>query len=354
MRILRHKQTHKDPTMIILTNAVSEKTDEGCLKVAYSLVKRIKAKKPDTFVVSYGRVSGLTDRHLVLNKLLLNRKLIELLRTRNELVLYIPFPAKTIATALRTFIVSLCAPGPVGVLLVMKSPMNWLARLLLRLSGVNLIVLSRDAERFYQEILPAERIYYMKTGVDTRKFCPVSPEKARGLKIKYGLDPDRTVILHVGHLNSGRGIGDLLKLNPSYQVLLVVSTLTRHEQETELRQQLLQSTNIKIMDGFIPNIEEIYQLCDVYFFPVEESGHCIDVPLSCLEAASCNKPVITTDYGEMREFIGKSGFYYIKKHDTDCLNRMIEKVLRSKEPDSRAAVMDYDWDRAVDHLLRIH
>lgn len=337
--------------MLILSNGLTEVVDEGFLKVANSLVKRIKKADPTVTVVSYERKSSITDYYLSLNKLLLNRELILLIRKHNDSVLYIPFPAKTLATALRIFILSLLKRKHLKVILVMKSHMNLPARVLLMLSNADLIVLSKDAEVFYQNILPSTRVKYLKTGVDTSKFVPAQPKRMAELKEKYGFDPDRPIILHVGHLKQGRNVGELVKIDKKYQVLLVTSTLTKEERDIDLQEKLLNCPNIRIIDEYIPNIEEIYQMSDIYFFPTKVSGNCIDVPLSCMEAAACNKPVITTDYGEMKEFIGKSGFYFIDENENSDLNRLIERVLCAREHNTRDAVLEYDWNNAIGDLL---
>lgn len=332
--------------MLILSNGLCEKADEGFLKVANSLVKRIKKANPNVTVVSYERESHLTDHYLKLNKLLISGRLLSLLRSNNGSVLYIPFPAKTIATALRIFILSLMQKGRLDVILVMKSPMNHLAKALIKFSGAKIIVLSKDAQIFWADIVGENNVTYLKTGVETKKFTPVTNEQAKQLKTKYGFDSNKPVILHVGHLNQGRNIAHLKNINTDYQILLVTSTLTKDEQDTELKNQLLECKNIKIIDSYIPNIQEIYQLSDVYFFPVKEAAHCIDVPLSCMEAAACNKPIITTDYGEMAEFKGKDGFFFIENFKKDYLNNLIAQAIEANAS-TRQAVLEYDWDKAT-------
>ena len=337
--------------MLILSNGLTDVVDEGYLKVANSLVKRMKAKNPNITVVSYERKSALTDCYLDLNKLFLNRKLISLIRRKKESILYIPFPAKMIATALRIVMLSLFKRGDLKVLLVMTGKMNWLSKVLMKISGANLIVLSKDTEHFYKGFLKEKRVRYLKTGVDTQKFVPVSKEKQTELKVKYGFDPNRPIVLHVGHLNRGRNVGELMKLDPQYQVLLVTSTLTKDEQDLALKQELLACENVKIIDSYLPNIEEIYQMSDVYFFPVLKSCQCIDVPLSCLEAAACNKPIVTTDYGEMKAFKGKEDFYFLDFFDEISLNETVQKALAQKNANTRASVLEYDWDCAGLYLL---
>lgn len=338
--------------MLILSNCLTDVADEGCLKVANSLVKRLKVADGTAMVVSYERRSPLTDIYMELNKFLVSRKLISLLRSRKEPVLYIPFPAKTIATAIRIFMLSCFSPVKPRVILTMMAPYSAIGKALLKMSGASLCAFSKEAADFYGGIVGPERVTYLKTGVDTGRFAPVSPEKARELKIKYGFDPDKKVILHVGHLNRGRNVSQLMKIAPEYQVLLVTSTLTKSEQDTALREELLKCPNIRLIDDYIPSIEEVYQLADVYFFPVVESCRCIDIPLSVLEAAACGKNVVTTDYGEMKQFKGKDGYFFISSFDACELNGLINRAIEETVHDIRQTVLDYDWSHGVSSLSK--
>ena len=126
----------------------------------------------------------------------------------------------------------------------------------------------------------------------------------------------------------------------------MTSTLTKEEADQNLRQELLARSNIRIIDQYIPHIEEVYQLADVYFFPVVESGHCIDVPLSCMEAASCGKPVVTTSYGEMRQLIDREGFYRLDDFSAEVINKTIATAMAGGCY-CGARVADYDWNNAI-------
>lgn len=336
--------------MLILTNCLTETADEGCLKTANSIVKRIKAVQPETKVVSYERRSAVTDVYVKSNKLLLTRDIIKILRKCNQDVLYIPFPARSQATALRIFTLCLFAPKKVKVLFSQITDVSLLAGILFRICGADFIVLSDDTCKKFEPIAGKKRVKRIKAGVQTDKFVPVTPQTAAELKVKYGLLPDRPVVLHVGHLNEGRNVVQLMKISEKYQVLLVTSTLTKDEQDLQLKARLLGCSNIKIIEDFLPEIQEIYQLSDVYFFPVEQEGKCIDSPLSCLEAASCNKPIVTTDFGEMKEFRGKEGFYFIESFESEKLNLLIDKAAASAA-DTRRCVYEYDWSNAISNIL---
>ena len=341
--------------MIILTNGLTDVVDEGFLKVANNFVKKIKSNKKDTIVISYERTSDLADHHLNLNKLLLNKQLKKLVSKKvkeKDTFLYIPFPAKTLATAIRIFIISVLYAKKPNVILVMKNKYNILARTLIKLSKANIIVLSNDSYEFYTDFLPNKRVKYLKTGVDTEKFIPCDSKSKQALKEKYGFDPNVPIVLHVGHLNYGRNVNELLKIDKKYRVLLITSTLTKSEQDEHLKKTLLAEKNITIFEHYIPNIQEIYQMADVYFFPTVEACHCIDVPLSCLEAASCNLPVVTTDYGEMKVFRGKEGFYFIEDFSKQNINSIIDLALIncSESVSSRNSVLEYDWKNLYEYV----
>lgn len=189
---------------MILTNGLTDIADEGFLKVANSLVARLKKSRQDIEIVSYERQSELTDTFIEANKFMSNKAVREVCK-KHEQVLYIPFPTKKWVMALRVYLLSKFAKK-LRVVLVLKSPIGILGKHLLKQSGAGIIVFSRDAADFYSDIVGTERVTYMKTGVDTQKYTPVSAEEASQLKIKYGFDPNKKVVLHVGHLNEGRNI----------------------------------------------------------------------------------------------------------------------------------------------------
>ena len=211
--------------MLVLSNSLTQTADEGSLKLASSLVKRIKNKDPDqTCVVSFEREFPEGDLHLELNKLHLSSRLIKLLRKQNNPVLYIPFPAPTTSMTIRIWLLSLFARRGMRVMMVRQYYMNRLAVALLGNSRAELVVFSKKAHDYYRSIVN-NRVLYLKTGVDTERFTPVTTDRKRELKIKYGFDPDRPIILHVGHMKEGRNVTQLMKIDEKYQVLLVVSTI---------------------------------------------------------------------------------------------------------------------------------
>lgn len=333
--------------MLILTNCLIKNADEGCVNVAYNLIKRIKATVSDVKVVSYERTSELTDVQMELNKLMLSIPLIKLLRKEKK-VLYIPFPARTIATAIRIWVVSRFCKD-LNVLISMHYNIDKFSGFLLKNSKANLIVLSESAYKDFSSVA-GSKVSYIKTGVDTKKFQPVEQSTKINLRKKYGIDESAKVVLHVGHLKEGRNIQQLLNLSEEYFVVLVTSTLTKDEQNNQLKEEFLKRKNTLLIDNFVERIEEIYQLADLYLFPVIEAGNCIDVPLSVLEAASCGLPVLTTEYGEAKVFKNQEGFSYIRSFEN--LNELVDNAINVKTYNIRNSVLDYDWNNAIEFLSR--
>lgn len=336
--------------MIILTDCMGAVVDEGGMKVANSLAKRIKAADPSVTIVSYGSEAMDSDVHCPANKLLLSWPLIRLLLKRREPVLYLPSYARTLPTAVRVFILSLFARWGLRVVIVMRAPIKKLSSLLLRLSGVEVLCLSEESCEAFRAVIRG-KAGQLKTGVDTQRFVPVSQERKLELRRKYSLPADKPLVLHVGHMKEGRNVGELLKVDDRFHVLLVVSTLTAAFEDHALRERLQAKNNLTIIDSYVPHIEEIYQLADVYFFPVVAQRNCIDVPLSALEAAACGVPVVATPYGELKQLLHNEGFYRIDSFDAGSINMLLETSIQNGV-NPREHVLPYDWANAVKTLLQ--
>ncbi len=335
--------------MIILSNCLTDRADEGCRKVAVNLTERILAQQPDTLVVACESPYSKANKTVAVNKWMGSRELASLLREKQQPLLYLPAPAKMLPLAIRLYRLSRYCPWGVSVVLTMTFPVDPLSKWLIRASGASVLTLSRRACSYYKKQL-GTAVQQLKTGVDTRRFSPVPESEKQSLREQYGIPQDKCVVLHIGHLKSGRNIGQLLKLDDRFHGVLVVSTQTADQQDGALRAQLEKKENITLIDHYLPNVEQLYQLSDVYLFPVVQEESCIDMPLSALEAAACGIPVVTTDFGEMSALIGQDGFYEIPSFDAPVLNGLLQTAAQEKK-DPRNAVLPYDWSNAVKKLL---
>lgn len=335
-----------------MTNSLTEKSDEGSLKLMSSLIKRIKRDQPQTELITYNTPHLLSDYHIEINKAMISAKLMKRIRRKRESVLFFMTPTRIMNAAIKTLVVSLYTRGQLTIVLTMPaSHVGAIPRLLMKLSRARMIVTSRDMYENYSHIFSNE-IYYLKAGIETQKYVPAVPDQKAELRRKYGIAEDVPVILHVGHMQEGRNIGKLLELDEQYHIVLVTSTYEQEKRNLDLRERLKQKRNITLIEHYLPNIEEIYQLADVYFFPVMDENHCISAPLSVFEAASCNLPIVCTEFGELKQFKGREGFFFIDSFDTRNLNDLVDQALRSSA-NTRTCVEEYDWDKAVKKVMQI-
>ena len=334
--------------MIILMNCLTDQADEGGVKLANHLARVIKAARPDTMVVSYGREAKNCDVHIpVQNKLMMNGKLACFLRGHKEDVLYFPAYTRMLDTAVHTFVLSLFAKR-VKTVIVMQGPMNRLVKLLFRMSRAEIITLSAETNRIFCSVV-GKRALQLKTGVDTSRFRPVGRDEKAALRQKHHLPQDKTIVLHVGHMKSGRNIGVMQRLAADFHGLLVSSTMTAGNADAALREQLLQQDNLTIIDTYQHHVEELYQLADVYLFPVTQLRNCIDVPLSVLEAAACGVPVVGSDYGELKALLGRPGFYHLPGFEPQEMNGLLRRAAE-EGISPRESVLAYDWLLAPSQL----
>jgi glycosyltransferase involved in cell wall biosynthesis len=155
---------------------------------------------------------------------------------------------------------------------------------------------------------------------DLSIFKPLTKKTIKiALREKYNFSSKDFIISHMGHLNEGRNLKTLIPLQKSgIQVIIISSSSTPEDAKgsNKLREELLE-TGIKIIERYIENIQEIYQLSDVYIFPVVDENSSIGMPLSVLEARACGIPVITTNYGSVRKFLDDDfgGIKYSSQED---------------------------------------
>ncbi|KUK17003.1 glycosyltransferase [Thermococcus sibiricus] len=171
----------------------------------------------------------------------------------------------------------------------------------------------------------ARRIFFFPNGVDVNRFSPIPPEKKLELRNELGLPEDKFIVLHVGHLSKKRNIGvfeKIQKASSDIQVVIVGSTYL--EKDIELYSKL-KGAGCIIFTGYVPQIEKLYQVADLYVFPVYWKNS-INIPLTVLEAMSTNLPVVSLTYPGLFVFKGVSGVYFVYNE-----HELIETVLTIKE-----------------------
>lgn len=211
------------------------------------------------------------------------------------------------------------------------------------------IILYQDKKDQFAGI--SEKLYYFPNGVDIEKFCPVSKQQKIDLKIKYSLDFNKYVILHVGHVIRKRNLEVFQKIQetvPNVQTLIVGGTYLNIDEKIKSN---LEKSGCIIKIGYCPNIHEIYALADCYIFPVKW-GNTINIPLTVLEAMATNLPVIAIKYPTLQQFTKCIGLNLVETDEQiiHALKKMVTSLQNNEAINTRNCILQYSWSKLTANL----
>ena len=199
-------------------------------------------------------------------------------------------------------------------------------------------------------------------GVDIEKFNPNLKKIKDELREKYRVDKNKFVILHVGSIKKGRNVlllKNLQEKDVNNQVIIVGAVSTGTNQEVLYQ---LEKAGCIVWKKYFEHIEEIYTISDCYVFPVvlkkdnmgRVSADSIEMPLSVLEAMSCNLPIISTRFGGLsRAFYEGDGLFFVDGEDdfAATLENIRCDILTVK---TREKVLPYSWESIGKKLEEIY
>lgn len=307
--------------------------DEGVRNVAFNLEKEL-SKQHDTVRLNIKDIF---------------KNLWSIRRYQPDIIHFIVGPS-TIFSFIISKILSICFKN-IKIIMSAPQPGHIYPKKLISFFTPDLILIqSVESEKLFANL--GCNTEFLSNGVDTEKFSPIEIDKKYILREKYGIERDKFVVLHVGHIRPSRNISSLAKLqDEDVQVLIIGSTSTLADEN--LQQQLKESgCNVRI--DYFENIEELYTLSDCYAFPTIDKFSCIEIPLSILEAMSCNLPVISTKFGALtRMFSEGGGLYFIDKDDEFV--KIIKKIKNNDTiVKTREKILPYSWRNIGKRLDNIY
>jgi glycosyltransferase involved in cell wall biosynthesis len=212
------------------------------------------------------------------------------------------------------------------------------------------LVQSQKSEAFFKEI--GYKNKFVQNGVDLERFTPLEEQKRNTLRKKFGFGEEDFIILHVGPVSYERNQRALVRFQSSTTKVLLIVSITNPSDNGAYEE--LTGTKISIFKDYLPNIEEIYGIADVYVWPVFNELAGVEIPLSILEAMSCNLPVITTKYGGLNKiFQHGDGLFFINDE------REIEEIIsiikrRDIKINTRQKVGIMSWNEVAHAITEIY
>jgi glycosyltransferase involved in cell wall biosynthesis len=340
--------------ILFISEVWSEPFDEGIKNVAYSLHRELE-KRTDLLTVTKkeNKTDNLNIVKIHLNKLFLSLELRSLiLKFSPNIIFYLPgtsltfcsfIRAKVLKTMSRISKVVILGAQHRGYSSIQKQVISNILRpnMLLLLSSSNNIEFLKNKVKL--KVLPP--------AVDKNRFYKATKMEKENIRSRYNMPNDKTIVLHVGHIRTTRNVEALIEVQRIDDVQVVVVDSTSTPTEVLLRDKILKK-GIKIIDGYQPDIPDFYKMSDIYIFPVFNRIAAIDMPLSVIEAMSCNLPVISTRFGGLSDYFAedKGLKYFNSSAELPELVKSIKNMLREGVLNDKK-VAPFTWDRLGEEVI---
>ncbi len=336
--------------VVVLSERLRPPWDEGFKNTAIHLIRCLRREHTVAALTVFGEdVADEGVRNLPSNRLLLSRDLRRAVGAADpEIIIYVPTASATPAAMLRTRVLGAYAPkAKVAMLALQPRTYNPLSGLIIRVVRPRLIV-AQSAAMAEQLARLGCRVARLTSGVDTDCFAPVSGDERTALRARLGWPDSAFIVLHVGHINTGRNVQILARLQAGgCQAVLVGSTST--EQDEALAQHL-EEAGVIVIRRYVQDIEHYYQAADCYLFPVTSGTGAIAVPLSVLEAMACDLPVVATPYGDLPVLFASLPGLRFAQSDDDLVAGVLA-MRQSRVSGARHRVLRYGWPSVTSELL---
>lgn len=330
--------------LAFVTEILSERLDEGSNNTAFHLAKSFLGTLAEfqVYTLFPEKVNSFPCRQLPHNKLLLGYDFLQQLRQfAPDYILYLPASSGTLGAFVRAAVLNfLSKNAKTGLINLQPRPASPWLWAISKMKIVDVVFAASNQSLGNFSALGFSTCQ-ISVGVDTKKFSPVNSQKKKELRHKYKLPESSQIILHVGHLQSGRNIQGLVSAQEQERLVVLVSS-GRYPADARLKSQLMDA-GITVISEYIQNIEELYQLADLYLFPVIEETSAIEIPLSVLEAMACNLPVVTTPFGALpRIFTEGNGMFYFRTRQE--MQNALTQAAQLRQCQTRSQVERYSWD----------
>jgi glycosyltransferase involved in cell wall biosynthesis len=218
------------------------------------------------------------------------------------------------------------------------------ARFVRELAGV--VVLCHEQRRYFEDLMPAERVFHVPHGVDTEFFHPAST---------LSQEP---VVVAVGSYNRdfeslGRAMSLVWASAPAVRFLLVG---TRQADDWNPPPRI-DDPRLTYVDGVSDS-----ELCSIYHGAAAAivSVHQATANNALLEGMACGLPVVATDVGGIREYLGESAGVLCPTADPRALADGVLRVLGDRQfavrmgAEARNRALRFDYRVVAEELRQVY
>jgi glycosyltransferase involved in cell wall biosynthesis len=346
-------------TVLVVAEELDGAPDEGYAKVVSELGSALQrhmsvvtyvTAKPRSGPAGAARRRGRlrADRTMAL----FNRRLrAEIRQARPETLVYMSRSSITLTALVRARLLKSLG-GHARLVMIGLQPrrLGPVSRLLTPLLWPDLLLVSTEGELLDARRLgaTAER---MVTGVDLVRFRPAQPGEKLDLRRKFGIPEAAHVLLHVGHMTEGRNLEALIPLAAQPGTTVVVVASSQRTAASEGLAAQLRAHGIVLLQGYLPDIDEVYRLADCYVFPTASTDYAIAMPLSVLEAIASDLPVAALRFGALPERFGDADGVVL----VNSAGELVEAVarLRKQATSTRRLSEGFSWDSMAAQVASI-
>ncbi|TCN72136.1 glycosyltransferase [Acetobacteroides hydrogenigenes] len=337
--------------LLIVCDSIKFPIDEGLKKFTYNFIHFCLKNLPESKVLaSPSNLDNQEIKTFKRSKTFLNLQLYrEIYHYNPQRIIYIPEASSTFFSFIRVIILNLYACNAKVIMISsQKRKHNYLTQQFIKFGKFNLITFSKSGQIQYQNL--GVNTSYIPLGVDTKTFEPCSKIVKMELRKKYNLNCTTKYALHVGHIKKNRNIDSLTALlDIGYKVIIVGSSST--EQDISLS-NYLKNLGVIIFDQYIEKISELYQLADVYIFPVKNADGAIEFPLSVLEAMSTNIPVISTKFGGLIDTFQESEHFKFFSSKSEMIEKFKNLNLELACNNRKIVLNEFKWEKIFENILQ--
>lgn len=321
--------------VVFITEYLNPPLDEGIKKTASNLLSELDTNHKLTVYCRYGfEKDNITI--IKTNALFLSYALRRNIRSSDtEVLIYLPFMSSTFASYLRMRVLRQIAKKRTKTIFIALQPKpvkNWQKSIIQKIKPEFALTPSPLLKLYWDQIGVENLLFPLPTNLS--QFKPVEEKEKLLLRKKYNLPERSFIISHIGHLTDGRNLNTLINIQNENRTIIFVgsSSSPSKSSRSDIILRNLISKGVTVLNKYIENIEEVYQLSDAYIFPVIEKNSSIGLPLSILEARACGVPVVTTDYGSVKQFLNDDygNIYYC---EADNIEFTLKKLIRDLNKD---------------------